>query len=166
MPEVNEGKPVVDEPVVGADGKHPETVSWSQYVGIKESLGKKLDTATGKVATLEEQLKTSIKTEEHNQIKSELEKERSEKKLISDELNKFKEQSITEKRATLIARGIPKEKTDSLSGDALNAVLMVLDGTGSLSKPKPDLGSGGSGFNENLSSTNKIASGWAALHPK
>jgi hypothetical protein len=142
--EVSEGKSD-EEIVLGADGKHPETVSWSQYVGIKESLGKKLDSATTKLTSLEEQVKLAIKPDEHQKLKSELEAEKAAKKSLTEELTKIKESSAAEKRAILISKGVPEEKVKSLSGESLNTAIMVLEGINPGRKPGADLGSGGGG---------------------
>lgn len=141
-PKVEEGGAVVDDAELIKDGKHPETVSWNQYVGVKESLGKKLDAATSKVTSLEEQLKTAIKPEDHQRIKAELDSEKASKKALADELTQIKEASVTDKRNLLIKSGLPEEKVKTLSGDALNAAVMVAEGLGGR-KPGPDMGGGG-----------------------
>lgn len=129
----------VEEIQPDKDGKYPETVSWSKYVGIKESLGKKLDTAKEQVTSLEERLKTAVSTDEHGKIKQELEETKTKLQQTSDELNTTKEQTLTEKRATLTKRGIPEDKVKDMSVKELDAALVVLEH----SKPSPDLGGGG-----------------------
>ena len=59
MPETDEGNKEGDiKP--DKDGKYPEVVPWNQYVGIKESLGKKLDSERARATSLEEQLKKAL----------------------------------------------------------------------------------------------------------
>jgi hypothetical protein len=163
MPDpVVEGKTEVGEPVEVA-GKHPETVSWQQYVGIKESLGKKLDTATAKLSSLEEQLKSSPKPDEFTKTKAELEAVKAEHAKVAGELKSIKDQSISEKRATLVARGIPEAKVKDLTEKELDAVSGVL-GT-AVTKPKPDMSGGGAGASTTVRAADKIRQGFASLHP-
>ena len=129
-------------------GEHPETVSWGQYVGIKESLGKKLDTATQKVGTLEEQLKGAISTDEHSRIKMELESaktafetSKTEHQKVSDELKGVKDKSTSEKRGILTKRGVPEDKVTAMSEEQLDAAVGVLE----YAKPGADMGAGGGG---------------------
>jgi len=126
-------------------GKYPEVVPWSQYVGIKESLGNKIETERAKVTSLEEKLKTATSTEEFEKVKTELVDTKNKLQETSDELNTTKEKTLTEKRNVLIKRGIPEEKVKDLSGKELDAAFVVLEH----SKPGADLG-GGSGGSEAL----------------
>ena len=118
---------------------HPDVVPWNEYVGVKESLGKKLDSANDKVASLEEQLSKAVKQDDFNAIKNELDKAKADLQKATDELKGIKEQSVTEKRSTLITKGIPEDEVKAMSEDALNAAIKVLERY----KPKPDLGGGG-----------------------
>lgn len=136
-----EGNDVVEIQPDKATGKYPETVSWHQYVGIKESLGKKLDTEKQKVTSLEERLKNAVNPEELTRVKAELETTKTNLKNTSDELTQFKEQTLAEKRSTLVKRGIPEDKLKGMSAIELNAAFVVLEH----SKPNPDLGGGGGG---------------------
>ena len=161
MPDIPvvEGQQKVDEPVVEAGGKHPETVSWTQYVGIKEKLGKQVETATQKVTDLEERLKTAVSAEDHQKVAEEL---TGTKKLLEEkttELNTKVEQSLSEKRSTLVTRGIPEEKVKGLSEKEIDAVLAI-----EIPKPKPDLGSGGGG-EAPARGIDKVKRGFESLHP-
>ena len=121
------------------EGKYPETVPWKQYVGIKESLGKKLDSERTKVASLEEQLKKAASAEELSKTKKELEDTKAQAKKVEEELKTTKESSLAEKRATLVKRGVPEDEVKDMSDKELNILAKAL---GSV-KPKPDLGGGG-----------------------
>ena len=140
-PIVGEENKVVDDAELIKEGKHPDSVSWGQYVGVKESLGKKLDTATQKVGTLEEQLKVTITKEEHDKVKGELELAKTATQKATDDLNTSKTATLTEKRATLITKGIPEEKVKDMSVEQLDGILGVIE----TFKPKADLSSGGGG---------------------
>jgi hypothetical protein len=166
MPEqVVEGKTeVVAEPEI-KDGKHPEVVSWQQYVGIKESLGKKLDTATAKLSSLEEQLKSSPKPDEFIKTKAELEAIKAEHSKVISELKSIKDQSISEKRAAIIAKGVPADKAKDLSEKELDAISGVLGAANLNPRPKPDLGSGGGAADATLKSRERMQRGFSALHP-
>ena len=133
-----EGKIKADE-----KGKYPEVVPWSKYVGIKESLGSKLDTERQKVTSLEEQLKKATSAEEFEKVKTELGEIKTKLQTTEEELTSTKNQSLTEKRSTLTKRGIPDEKVKDMSGKELDAMIVALG----YSKPAPDMegGSGGSG---------------------
>lgn len=122
-------------------GKHPETVSWGQYVGVKESIGKKLDTATQKVGTLEEQLKGAISADELTKIKTELESSKTNLQKVTDELKGAKDKSTSEKRGVLVKRGIPEEKAKAMSEEQLDGAIGALEHI----KPKADMGGGGGG---------------------
>ncbi len=124
------------------DGKHPDTVSWSQYVGIKESLGGKLDTSREKVTGLEEKLKNASSPEELTKVKGELEETQGKLKTMTDELNTSKEATLTEKRGVLTKLGVPEEKVKEMSVGELNAALIGLEHS---KKPGADLGGGGGG---------------------
>lgn len=159
---VDEGQQKVEtppEPVVDDKGKHPETVSWTQYVGIKEKLGKQVETVTQKVTDLEERLKTTVTTEEHKKVSEEL---TGTKKMLEEkttELNTKVEATISEKRAALVKRGVSEEKAKELSEKEIDAVLTV-----EIPKPKPDLGGGGGG-EPPVKGTAKIQRGFESLHP-
>ena len=132
-------KVVVDEPKVDAEGKHPETVSWSQYVGIKEKFNRVEGELKGQVTSLGEQLKNAVTPEEHERIKTELAEAKTKAQTATDELSSAKEKTLTEKRATLTKKGIPEDKIKDMSDKELDAAFMALEH----SKPNPDLGGGG-----------------------
>lgn len=153
-----EGTPVKEPEIV--DGKHPDNVSWSQYVGIKESLGGKLDKATKEVTDLKEQAKTTVSTEAHEKVATELE---GTKRLLADkttELDTKVAATLTEKRAALVTKGVPEEKVKEMSVEVIDAVLAV-----EMPKPKSDLGGGGGGSDTPTSGGAKIRAGFEALHP-
>jgi len=136
----------VEEIQPDKDGKYPETVPWSKYVGIKESLGKKVDaekhnteTERQKVTSLEEKLKGATSAEEFTKTKTELDETKGKLQTTEEELTNIKNQSLTEKRGTLTKRGIPEEKVKDMSGKELDAAIMALGH----SKPGADLGGGG-----------------------
>ena len=149
----------VEEPKV-VDGKHPETVLWSQYVGIKESLGGKLDKATKEVSDLKEQAKTTVSAEDHRKVAEEL---TGTKKLLTDkttELDTKVEATISEKRVALVKRGVSEETAKGWSEKEIDAALTVEP-----PKPKPDLGGGGGSSEAPKSSRERIQAGFGALHP-
>ena len=135
-----EGKEnVVEEIQPDKDGKYPETVPWNKYVGIKESLGTKLESERAKVASLEEKLKTVPNQEEFDKIKQELEEVKGKYTQTTEELKTIKESSISEKRNTLKTKGVPEDSLKDKTEKELDAMLLVL---GTVT-PKPDLGGGG-----------------------
>ena len=145
MPEtpVDEGKSEAEViPEVDAQGKHPDSIPWSQYVGVKQSLGKKLDTATSKLTSLEEQLKTAVKPEDHAKVVAELTATKAEKEKAAAELKAIREASTSEKRSILQNKGVPESEVKAMSEDALNGAIKVL---GYATKPGSDMGSGGGG---------------------
>lgn len=137
----DEGKSDVDVVEPDKEGKHPETISWGQYVRTKETIGGKLDTERQKVQGLEEKLKTATSTDEFNRVKEELETTKTKLTESNEELKNTKEKTLTEKKGILTKRGIPEDKVKDLSVEELNASLMVLEHN----KPLPDLGGGGGG---------------------
>jgi len=135
-----------DQDVVGtedikpdAQGKFPETVPWDKYVGIKESLGKKLDSANEKVKGLEEQLSKAVKQEDFDKIKGELDDVKTKYQTTQDELKGVKDKSVEDKRAYLKSKGMAEEDYAEAGEEVLNAMIKVLDGY----KPKPAFGTGG-----------------------
>jgi nucleotide-binding universal stress UspA family protein len=122
------------------DDKHPETVPWNQYVGIKESLGSKLEAEKTKVSSLEEKLKNIIDPEEHDKIKKELEETKGKLNDATEKINASEARTLSEKRDKLVSGGVPEEKVKDMSDKELDAALIVL---GSKKAPGPDLGGGG-----------------------
>lgn len=135
------------------EGKFPEVVPKHQYIGVKESLGKKLDAEKQKVASLEEQLKKAVKQEDFDKIKGELEEAKTKFQTASDELKGVKEKSIAEKKEFLKSKGIPEEEVNQMSEDALTGAVKVLE----RQKPKLDLGGGGGGSGELKGSPMELA---------
>ena len=123
-----------------ASGKYPETVPWKQYVGIKESLGKKLDAEKEKAKSLEEQLKTVVKPEDHKKVADELATIKADHEKTVNELKSLKESSASEKRNILKQKGVPEEEVKSMSEAELTAAVKVAN---LVSKPKLDMGTGG-----------------------
>jgi len=133
---VDEGKePVVEEVQPDEAGKLPETIPLSKYIGIKEAWGKSKE----KVASLEEQVKKAVSTEEHGKVVTELEETKTKLQTTSDELKTNKDATLSEKRATLIKGGISEEDAKGMSEEQINGAIKVLASY----KPKPDLGGGG-----------------------
>lgn len=149
MPE--EGKDNVEKIVPDAegkvpadkDGKYPEVVPWSQYVGIKESLGKKLTASEEKVTSLEEKLKNAPNAEEAAKTKEELESTKTKLQEKEEAETKATEKSVTEMREVLKKANVPDEKLEGASEAELKRLIDVLGGV----KPKslPDLSGGGGG---------------------
>ena len=123
------------------EGKYPEVIPWSQYVGIKESLGKKLDVERERVTSLEERLKTAINAEEHSKVKQELDDTKTKLQETSDELKGVKDKSASELREHLKTKGVSEEELKEMSEKELRTVAKAVDSY----KPKPDLGGGGGG---------------------
>jgi len=135
--------PDAEEIKPGADGKHPETVPWNKYVGIKESLGGKLKTEGDKAKSLEEQLKNAPNKEEHDKTVKELDEAKSELQKVKDELNQGKEKTANELREALKeSKAFTEEELGKMSEAELRAAVKAAGG-----KPKslPDLGGGGGG---------------------
>lgn len=130
-----------DEDVIqpDKDGKHPDSVPWHQYVGTKESLGAKLDAERAKVSSLEEKLKAVPNADELERVKKELTEANDKLQKTSEELNTFRDKTLSEKRNTLIKRGIPEDKAKAMSEKELDGAFMVLEH----SKPGSDIGGGG-----------------------
>ena len=154
------GTPNAEEVKPDAEGKFPETVPWNRYVGIKESLGRKIEAEKTKVQGLEEQLKTTVTAEEHKKVSEEL---TGTKKMLDDkttELTTKVEATLSEKRATLVKRGVSEETAKGWSEKEIDAALTVEP-----PKPKPDLGGGGGSDQAPTGGRQKIQAGFGALHP-
>jgi len=157
MPDKGEGKePVVEEIQPDKEGKYPESIPYTKYVGIKEAWGR----AKEKVAGLEEQLKQAISAEEHKRVKEELETVKRSLQDTTTTLQQKQEQSLAEKREGLVKRGLSAEQAKSMSEKELDAVASVLGTV----KPKPDFGGGGGG-EVPAKARDKISSGFNSLHP-
>jgi len=142
----DEGKNDVEEIQPDKDGEYPETVPWSKYVGIKESLGKKADTAITnleiekqKVTSLEEQIKSAASAEDIQKLKDELTDVKGKLQSKEEELTNLQNSSVAEKREVLTKRGVPEDKIKDMTAKELDAAIMALGSA----KPAPDLGGGG-----------------------
>ena len=160
---VDGGAVDADEPKVDTDGKHPETVSWSQYVGIKESLGNKLTTANQKVTSLEEQVAKAPNLEEHGKLKTELTEAKTALETATTELTTTKDASLAEKRAVLVTRGIPEDKAKELSGKEIDNIMGVIGDK--KPEPKADMGGGTGAITETSTGKARITAGFESLHP-
>jgi len=134
---VDEGKEPVVEEIQPIEGKLPETIPYSKYIGIKEAWGKTKE----KVASLEEQLKGAISTEELTRLKEELDTTKTNLQTATDELKGVKDRSASEKRDILAKRGVPEDNIKAMSEEQLDAAVGVLEHI----KPKSDLSGGGGG---------------------
>lgn len=123
------------------DGKYPETVPWSKYVGIKQSLGTKLDAAKDQVKNLEEQLSKAIKQEDFEGVKGQLAQAKTDLESTKTELQSIKEKSLGDKVTYLKSKGVSDEDLTDASEVTLNAMIKVLD----TYKPKPDFSGAGGG---------------------
>jgi len=133
-----EGKVPADK-----DGKYPEVVPWSKYVGAKESLGNKLDAEKEKVKSLEEKLKEAPNKEEHGKLAQQLADKTAELEKITNELNQGKEKTATELREALkVTKAFSDDELGKMSEAELRAAVKAAGG-----KPKslPDLSGGGGG---------------------
>jgi len=137
-----------DEPNVGGDQQdgdaadskqHPETVPWSQYVGLKEKFTRVEGELKGKVQGLEEQLKQAVNPEEFQKVQKELDEAKGKLDSTSTELETIKGQALTEKREFLVKKGVKEEKIKEASVKELDILIDAIGGF----KPSPDLGSGG-----------------------
>lgn len=153
----------IDVDVVEPDkeGKHPESVSWEQYVRTKETIGNKLSKETEKVKSLEETLKSTISAEEYKKVSDELETTKAKLKETSDTMTQWQEQSLSKKRAALVNKGLSAEQVKDMSEKELNAVALAL---GTI-KPKADM-SGGGGGDTPKTPRARIQSGFEMLHPQ
>jgi hypothetical protein len=122
-----------------SEGKYPKVVPWSKYVGIKESLGGKLQAAEEKVKSLEEQLKNAPNAEEFGRIKQELGDAKSQLETKTTELTSLQEKTATELKAELKKRGVSDEDVAEMSEAEMRRTIKVLGSK----KPSPDLGGGG-----------------------
>ena len=168
---VDEGQQIVDDAAKKAAaeaaeqaGKHPETVPWSQYVGVKEMLTKSEKTETElktKVSDLEEQAKKAVNTEQHEGIKTELTEAKTKLQTATDELKTNKETALAEKRDILIKKGnVPEEEAKAMSEEQVNGAIKVLASF----KPKADMDTGTS-TDTPTGGKSKMKSGFETLHP-
>lgn len=149
-------------------GEFPKVVPASQYIGTKESLGKKIQAAEArateaenKIKGLEEKLGNATSADEVTKLKEELETTKSKLQETTDNLTAIQSKSLTEKRDVLIKRGLPEDKVKDMSEKELEAAVLALGH----SKPSPDLGGGGGGGETPSTSKSKMKSGFETLHP-
>ena len=140
IPEDTDGKSQQDETQVSGSTAIPK----EKYDGVLRKMGEKdteIQTLSGKVQTLEEQLKTAPSMEEFNRIKAELEAKTQEIDTVKGELGKVTAQTTESLRASLIAKGVAEDKVKDLAIDELKRLDDVV---GSISrKSLPDMGIGG-----------------------
>lgn len=142
---VNEEKKVVEGEAVEKNEEkkptHPDSVSWTQYVGVKEKLGGEVTELKGQVDSLKEQLKKTSNPEELTRVKDELETTKTSLQLKTEELDTSTAKTLGEKRAALVKRGVSEDKVKEMSAKELDAVSAAVGNI----KPAPDLGGGGGG---------------------
>ena len=140
IPEDTDGKSQQDETQVSGSTAIPK----EKYDGVLRKMGEKdteIQTLSGKVQTLEEQLKTAPSMEEFNRIKAELEAKTQEIDTVKGELGKVTAQTTESLRASLVAKGVAEDKVKDLAIDELKRLDDVV---GSISrKSLPDMGIGG-----------------------
>ena len=168
MPDgVDNADVVAPEPEV-KDGKHPESVSWTQYIGVKEKLGKTEERATKaetgfkeQIASLEEKAKTAVGAEEHKKVTDELGAANAKLKEAEDARKVASDKTVSERREALVKLGIPEAKVRDMPEETLNQLELVLAAV----RPKADLGGGGSGSDTPVKAKDRISRGFQALHP-
>ncbi len=142
MPEDNVESPNVD----GGDKpdekpSHPESIPWTQYVGLKETSRKAEETLKTEVETLKGQLKGAVTPEEHTRITEELEGTKVKLQESATKLKETLDKTLSEKRDVLINKGISKEEAEGMSEEQVDGAIKVI----ATYKPKADLGGGGGG---------------------
>jgi len=137
--------------------KHPETVPWTQHIGVKEMLKR----AEEKVVSLEKQLTKGASAEQLQQVQAELDATKIARDVATKELEDIRTKSLSEKRGLLTKRGIPEDEIAEMSAKELDAVIRALEHY----TPKPDLGGGGGGLTGELRPRDRIKAGFDVLHP-
>lgn len=128
----------------GEDGKYPEVVPHSKYVGVKEAWGKakaRAEAAETKVQDLEEKLSKATSAEDVKKLQDELDGTKTKLEEANANLTNIQNKSLSEKRETLTKRGLSEEKVKDMSDKELDAALLALEQI----KPNPDMGTGASG---------------------
>lgn len=143
-----------------ASGKYPETVPYKDYVGVKESLGRKLDKATAKVTELEEQLKNAGSPEEVTKMREELNLTKTQLSTLQKAETERAEQALQARRDAL-KQFVPEEKLKVMDASAIE----VLEAALIAAKPRPDNGDG-MVSSDRATAKSKISAGFEALHPK
>lgn len=159
IPEDTDGKSQQDETQVSGSTAIPK----EKYDGVLRKMGEKdteIQTLSGKVQTLEEQLKTAPSMEEFNRIKAELEAKTQEIDTVKGELGKVTAQTTESLRASLVAKGVAEDKVKDLAIDELKRLDDVV---GSISrKSLPDMGIGGGSGRPMGSPTELARQGYSA----
>jgi len=128
----------------GSEGNASDAIPKEKYDGVLRKLGEKDNDITGlkeKVQALEAQLKSAPNSDEISRIQAELAGKTQELETVKTELGTIKEKTVSEKRASLVSKGIVEEKVKDMSESQLDALLGVIGDI--KTKPLPDLGSGG-----------------------
>jgi hypothetical protein len=128
------------------EGTGSTSIPKEKYDGVLRKLGEKdseLQTLTGKVQTLEEQLKNAPNTEEFNRIKADLEGKTQELEMAKGELGKVTTQTADSLRASLVGKGIAEEKVKDMPIAELQRLADVIGSIPTQKKPLPDMGVGG-----------------------
>jgi len=125
----------------GDDGDkgHPESVSWTQFVGERVKAQKAEAKLKEQVSGLEDRIKDAPSAEAHKNLQGELDDVKAKHQTVSDELKANKEKSASGLRESLKTRGLSDEEVKDLTETEMTNLLKVLERT----KTKPDLGSGG-----------------------
>jgi len=151
MPDnVSEGSQ--DKTVEQGDKGHPESVSWTEHVGVKEMLKKREESLTTETQAKEEAQKTletskTHMTELETEVKNLGERLKAgvdpvEFKRINEELDKRKTQELEAVRTVLTKAGFTEEDLKDMSPENL-ALLVKGAEKGQVKKPGADLGTGG-----------------------
>lgn len=140
-PIVNAENEKVEEALKDPSKEHPETVSWSQFVGTREKAHKAEAKLNDQITSLNEQIKGATSKEDFEKLQTELTDTKTQLDTVTTELNTNKAATLTEKRAVLIAKGVSEEKVKDMSVKELDAILGVV---GSI-KIEADMGGGGAG---------------------
>ncbi len=140
--ESTDGKSQQVEPEVTGSTAIPK----EKYDGVLRKMGEKdteIQTLTGKLQTLEEQLKNAPNMEEFNRIKEELGTKTQELEAVKGELGKVTSQTADSLRASLVSRGIAEDKVKDMSVADLQKLADVIGSIPTQQKPLPDMGIGG-----------------------
>jgi hypothetical protein len=143
----------VEEGKDGEGSKHPETVSWSQYVGVKEKLGKEKSDLQTKITSLEEQVKSSVSPDKLVELQKAYDELKGKHDELDSKLTKETAERISTKRETLKTKGIPEEQWKDADESQLDLMLKTI----SAFKPKADMGSGGGNVGSGAVSKNPQA---------
>lgn len=135
---------VGNEPKEGSGGNTSDAIPKDKYDGVLRKLGEKdndIKTLTDKITALEGQLKTAPNSDEFTKLQAELAGKTQELETTKGELGQIREQTLSEKRAALVGKGVPEEKVKDMNDKELSTLLEVIGAI--KGKPLPDLGTGG-----------------------